>query len=249
MHSPSAALAWEIWRRHGKRLSAIVFLILGFALFYPGLCARIGLNPNSANGVDELAATLGQQMKHGPSVLNILEIIFVLFLLLGPLGCMILSLLYVIWIFTFAQVDAKRGWSVPARLFTLPVSTTFLASWLLAAGAAAVIAVYVGWTQVVHQSHIEVFDGYRNCLAWLTLLVVSQAMTWALDAFPVARTLLSTACLFGFGWLTGPAHNDFDFFKRNMTAVLLMFLFAGIVFACLGLRKIRQGAWQRFPSI
>jgi len=50
----------------------------------PRLCARIGLNPNSANGVDELAATLGQQMKHGPSVLNILEIIFVLFLLLAP---------------------------------------------------------------------------------------------------------------------------------------------------------------------
>ncbi len=249
MHSPSAALAWDIWRRHGKRLSVIVLLILSFALFYPGLCARIGLNVNSANGLDELATTLGQQMKHGPSVFNILQIIFVLFLLLGPLGCMILSLLYVIWISTFAQVDTKRGWSVPARLFTLPVSTTFLASWLLAAGSVAVIAVYVGWTQLVHQPHIEVFEGYRNCLAWLTLLVVSQGVTWALDAFPVARTLLSTACLFGFGWLAGPAHHDSDFFERNMIAVLLTFLVTGIVFAVLGLSKIRHGAWQRFPLV
>ena len=81
MHSPSAALAWEIWRKHGKRLSAIVFLILGFVVFYPVLCGKIGLNVNNANGLDDLTSTLGQRMKHGPSVLNILEIIFVLFLL------------------------------------------------------------------------------------------------------------------------------------------------------------------------
>lgn len=249
MHSPSEALAWEIWRRHGKRLSAIVLLILGFAVFYPGLCARIGLNLNSANMLEELASRFGQQMKHGPPLLNVLRLVILLFLLLGPLGCMILSLLYVIWIFTFAQVDSKRGWSVPARLFTLPVSTTFLASWLLAAGGAAVVVVYVGWTQLVHQPHIEVFDDYRNCLAWVTLLVVSQAVTWSLDAFPVARALLTTAFVFGFGWLTGPAHYGFDFFKRNTTAVLLAFLVTGIVFAVLGLNKIRHGAWQRLPSI
>jgi len=159
---------------------------------------------------------------------------------------MILSLLYVIWIFTFAQVDSKKGWSVPSRLFRLPVSTTFLASWLLMAGAVALIAVYVGWTQLVHQPHIEVFDEYRNCLAWLTLLTLSQAVTWALDAFPVARTLLSIAVMFGFGWQTGPAHDNY-FFKRNTTVVLLTFLVIGTVFAFLGLNKIRHGAWQRFP--
>jgi hypothetical protein len=32
MHTPAAALAWELWCRHRKRVLIIIGLVLGFAL-------------------------------------------------------------------------------------------------------------------------------------------------------------------------------------------------------------------------
>src|SRR5215472_12245668 len=55
MHTPAAALAWELWRRHRARLMSIIGLILAFALVYPKLCGLAGFNPNSADALDEIA--------------------------------------------------------------------------------------------------------------------------------------------------------------------------------------------------
>ena len=246
MNSPAAALTWEIWHRHQKRLLGIVFLILSFALFYPSLCGRIGLKLDAPNALEQIATTFGQGMEQASPLYRITAAISLLFLLLGPLTCMVVSLLCVIWIFTLAQVDSKRGFSFPARLFTLPVSTTFLASWLLAAGAGAVIMVYLGWTRLVHLPHIEVFDGYSNCLVWVTLLVVSQAILWALDAFPVVRVLLLTAAVFSLGFLGGPVVHDYPPLERHQSILLTVLLLTGCAVAYTGLGKIRHGAWQRW---
>ena len=42
--TPIQALVWEIWQRHRNRLLAIVGVLVLFAVFYPALCARMGLN-------------------------------------------------------------------------------------------------------------------------------------------------------------------------------------------------------------
>jgi len=219
---------------------------LAFALFYPSLCAHMGLKLDAPNALDEIAAKFGQRVEHGPSLSQIAQFISVLFVLLGPLACMMVSLLCVIWIFTLAQIDPKRGFSFPARLFTLPVSTTFLASWLLAVGAATVIAVNLGWTQLVHAPQLEVFQGFTTCLVWVTLLVVSQAILWALDAFPVARILALTAVVFGLGFLAGPGVHDYPLLERNRSFLLSVLCLTACGVAYTGLGKIRHGAWQRW---
>jgi hypothetical protein len=246
MNSPAAALTWEIWRRHHKRLLGIMLLLLAFALFYPSLCARVGVRLDVPDALDELGRTFSQQMEHASSLARIVQILCVLFLLLGPLTCMGVSLLCVIWIFTLAQSDLKRGFAFPARLFTLPVSTTCLASWLLAVGATTVIGLYLGWTRLVHLPHISVFEGYSNCLAWVALLTVSQAILWALDAFPVARVLLLTAALCGLGLLAGPSVHDYPLLERNRLVLMSVLLLTGCGVAYVGLGKIRHGSWQRW---
>ena len=45
MHSSSAALAWEFWARHRLGLSAVLALVLGFALYG----AIVPLSPNAAS--------------------------------------------------------------------------------------------------------------------------------------------------------------------------------------------------------
>ena len=246
MNSPAAALTWEIWRRHRTRLLGMVFLLVSFAVFYPSLCAHMGLKLDAPNALDEIATQFGQRVEHGPSLSQIFQIIVMLFVLLGPLACMIMSLLCVIWIFTLAQIDPKRGFSFPARLFTLPVSTAFLASWLLAVGAATVIAVYLGWTRLVQAPQIEVFHGFTTCMIWVTLLVVSQAILWALDAFPVVRILVLTAVVFGLGFLAGPSVHDYPLLESNRAVLLSVLFLTACGVAYTGLGKIRHGAWQRW---
>ena len=63
MHTPAAALAWELWRRHRLRLIVIVGFLLFFALLYPTLCTLAGFNPGSPDALDEI----GQKVwAHGP---------------------------------------------------------------------------------------------------------------------------------------------------------------------------------------
>jgi len=246
MNSPAAALAWEMWRRHQKRLLALGFLLAAFALFYPAVCARLGLNLDAPNALDELATTFSHRagLPRPSQLYQIMSVLGILFVLLGPVTCMAISLFCVIWIFTLVQLDPKRGFSFPARLFTLPLSTRFLAAWLMGVGTATVVAVYLGWTRLVHLPHINVFDGFSNGLVWVTLLVVSQAVLWGLDAFPVARALIMTAVGWGLAFLAGPGLENHPLLERNQPMVLWVLLSVGCGAAYTGLGKIRQGAWQ-----
>src|SRR5689334_13524713 len=188
MNSPSSALAWEIWQRHRTRLLAIGVTILGFALIYPKLCAFYGLRLDLPDELEAIpGAEISARIKEGHPLAAMAEILTVLFLLLGPLACMLLSLLYLVWVFTFAEQDARKGFAVPTRLFRLPISTGYLVGWLSVVGAATITLVYLGWTRLVHLPRIDIFQGYPNLLIWLTLLLVAQGAVWALDGFPIVR--------------------------------------------------------------
>jgi hypothetical protein len=45
MHSPAAALAWEIWRRHRWGLAGVAAVVIGFA----AACAVAPFAPNVAS--------------------------------------------------------------------------------------------------------------------------------------------------------------------------------------------------------
>jgi len=245
MNSPSSALVWEIWHRHRHRLFAIGAAILGFALIYPKLCALYGLRLDLPNALDAIPASeISARIKQGHPLTAIGEILTVLFLLLAPLACMLLSLLYLVWIFTFAETDVRKGFSVPARLFRLPISTGFLAGWLSVVGAATITIVYLGWTRLVHQPRIDIFEGYPNLLIWLTLLLVAQGVVWALDGFPILRLLALSAAIFFFGFLAGPAIHEHPWLEQNRLGILLALLAIGVVSGYVGLGKIRHGEWQ-----
>jgi hypothetical protein len=247
MKTPAAALTWEIWHRHRNRLGVIALLIFAFALLYPKLCAVLGLDPRAPNALDALAASASERFAHIPDGLRVLHVLALLGMLLGPVGCMVVSLLYVIWIFTHVEIDARKEFGFPSRLFTLPVSTNYVAAWLLAVGAGTLFLVYSGWTFLVRLPSIDVFEGYPNFLAWLTLMVIAQAIMWALDGFQIARVLLGCAAVSGFGFLTGPSLRDHPALAQYQTAILLSFLIPGCAVSFIGLGKIRHGAWQRWP--
>jgi hypothetical protein len=246
MNSPAAALTWEIWRKHRNRLLAIAISILCFALFYPRLCAVIGLQLEGPNSLDLFASTFSTHIKQTSPLLGAAEVLLMILLLLSPLGCMVTSLLYIVWIFTFAEGDLQKGFSFPARLFRLPLSTRFLSGGLMLAGAASITLVFLGWTQLVHQPPIDVFLGYPNLLVWLTLLTLTQASVWALDGFPISRLVFLSASVFFLGFLAGPSIAEHAFLAQNRTLILLSLFTAGGIIAPLGLKKIRHGNWQRF---
>jgi hypothetical protein len=244
MNSPAQALAWEIWRRHKSRLLGMAALLLFFALFYSRFCALMGLHPESPTAMDDFAASLPQRFEHTPDLARLLFVFAVLFLLLGPTASMLMSLLCVIWIFTFAEFEPKRGFAFPSHLFKLPVSDGFLAGSLFAGGAAALSLVFLCWTRLVPQPNLDIFAGYPSLLAWLPLLFVVQATVWACNGFPIIQIILLSAAVFGFGFLTGPTLQEYPYIASHRALLLSAFGLGGLVMGFVGLHQTRHGAWQ-----
>jgi hypothetical protein len=240
MHTPSAALAWELWRRHRARLIAIVGLLLGFVFVYPKLCALAGINLASPDSLTEIIARFAPLGGDGPSAHLVILILCALWLVLGPVGTMFLSLLCVAWMFTLTSPDQKTKdlLAFPTRLFTLPVSTPFLFWWLVLAGQAAVVLLYRSWVHLVRLPHVDIFGAYQNCFGWMTLLALGQGIIWAFTAWPVTRILLLIAVFFGF--VCSPARRDI--FESPFVLPPLFVL--GLVLARAGLQKMRHGQWQ-----
>jgi hypothetical protein len=240
MHTPSAAFAWELWRRHRVRLLAIIGLVLGFALVYPRLCALAGFNINGRDVLDEVARKFelagGQQI----SAQRIVLLLCALALACGPALAMFLTLVYVAWMFTFTALNPKTKdpMTFPERVFTLPVSTPFLFWWLFLAGQAAVIALFCSWVHFVRLPHLDIFAAYQNCFGWMTLLVLAQGIVWALAAWPVTRMLILSVAFFCFTF--SPARRDI--FESPLVLPPLFIL--GLVLARKGLHKMRHGQWQ-----
>jgi hypothetical protein len=252
MTSPATALIWEIWQRHRARLITIALTILAFALVYPKLCVLAGINLNSESVLDDIVTS--QRWVELPTWPKVLRGGTIVFLLLAPMACMGVSFLYVIWVFTMTNLEPKQLVSFPARLFTLPVSTTFLAGWLMALGTATVLALYLCWTRFVQLPHMEVFSPFfegRGAFDWVVLLILSQAVAWSLANFPFFRILVWVALLYCFAGY--PSLSPDNILRQNEPWFLLTLLLAGGAMAHTGLSKIRCGEWQtwrwrwRFP--
>jgi hypothetical protein len=240
MHSPSAALGWEIWRRHRPRLIAIIGMLLGFALVYPRLCALAGFNPDSADAGDEFARKLVPIANGGPTLLWICQLLGLLFLVGGPATAMLLSLLCVTWMFTFIEFNpnAKDPVTFSSRVFTLPISTSYLYWRLLLGGVGAIVVLFESWIHLVRQPHLEIFGEYQDCFGWITLVVLAQGIVWALAGWPSTRLLVLTGVLFFF--LFSRAWGGI--FESPFVLPTLFLL--GAVLARISLQKMRHGQWQ-----
>jgi hypothetical protein len=240
MRTPFAALAWEIWRKHRNRLIAIIGLVLGFAVLYPRLCALAGFDPHSRDALDEFGKLMNPVMDGGLTPLRILRLLFLMFLVGGPMIAMVLSLLCVTWMFTFIEFNPnkKNPINFPARVFTLPVSTSFLFWFLFLGGMAAISMLYASWVYLVPLPKLEEFGVYQKCFGWMTLLALAQAITWGLAAWPFTRLLLLNAVLICF--LCARAWSPYFQSPLVLPAVFLF----GTALARLAMQRVRHGRWQ-----
>lgn len=238
MHTPVAALSWELWRRHRKRLIAIVGLFLGFALVYPKLCASAGIDVNSPDVLEDFVRT--HIAVHDIEPAKFLYVLYLIFLLISPVLGMFLTLLYVIWMCTFmgGDLQTKDPMRFPTRLFSLPVSTNFLFGWFVIVGVAGIVVVYESWARLVPMPHIHMFDTYGNCLGWLALLALVQGITWSLGGWPFIRMLLLMGLLFAFSF--SPVRPDLFGFPLLLPSLLIL----GLGLGRMGLQKCRHGQWQ-----
>lgn len=239
MHTPAAALTWQMWRRYHSRLITIGGVILTFALVYPILCAMAGFDPGGADALDEIVK-IGQRNHSGPSALLVVQILYMLFLACGPAVAMVMSLLFVTWMFTFTEFDPKTRdpMTFPARLFTLPISTSFLFWWLWLAGLGTVLLLYWSWTYLVRVPHLDIFGSYQNWFGWMTLVALAQGIAWALAAWPKTRMVLLGAAVFCF--MGSPAQREI----YESPYVLPPLFLLGALLARAGLQKMRHGEWQ-----
>jgi len=244
MNSPAAALTWELWHRHQKRLMIMAATLLGFALFYPMLCAKMGVSLDDGNALDSLANAIRPASSLGASLQRVISGMLVLFLACGPYGAMIMSLLYLIWMFTFtsSEADPQNPLNFSTRLFTLPVSMTAVALGLMLGGVVMVSGVFMAWMHFVHMPRLDIFYWHTHCLHWVTLLLLTQAVVWTLNGFPLARVAVLCGTFFIF--LVRP---DL-FLGDNQKSFLLVLSVMSCGMGVIGLNKIRHGSWQRFSE-
>jgi len=237
MNTPTAALAWEFWQRHRRRLIIIVVTVVGFICLYPKMCAVVGFNPDSSDAPGEFARLLSLDLNH-PMPIRMFQVLYLMFLVGGPLLAMVLSLLCVVWMFTFTETDlaTKNPMVFPVRLFTLPVSTSFLFWRITISGLISILGLWTLWKYGVHQP--ETFKIFQGCYVWLTLLVLAQAIVWSLAAWPFTRMLAVLTLLLLV--LVLPSGSN----VLESPLVMIPLFLLGTVLARLSLQKIRQGEWQ-----
>ena len=247
MNSPAIALIWEIWARNRKRLVTILAVLLGFVVIHPWLCSWAGLNLGGRDNLDDILRVGISPDFIEPSFERLIETSALLFLVWSPLAAMTLSLLSLIWIFTFVEFrpKSKSLRAFPMRVFTLPVSTAFLWFSIMSVGMAALAILYLGWTSLVHLPRIlGIFGSLMDCLGWLTLLALTQAIFWSLSGWPKTRALVLMTVLFSFLVFPGsplPFVAGLDPYRSHFLFALL--IVSGIV-AYFGLVRLRHGRWQ-----
>jgi hypothetical protein len=240
MHTPTAALAWELWRRHRSRLLGIIGIFFGFALIYPRLCAMGGFDPANPIAWAEYPRQFQSEAGAGPMLLRIGKAVFLLLVMIGPVTGLCASLLCVIWMFTFLEFNpnSKDPVSFPMRVFTLPVSTSFIFWRLLVGGLVVVSVLFEGWIHFVPLPYFDIFGEYLKCFAWVTLLALAQAITWGLAGWPITRFVALNVLLLGF--LYSPAWGDL----LESPFVLPPLFLVGAAMGYTGLRAMRRGQWQ-----
>ena len=244
MTTPTAALAWELWRKNRRHLLIISSIVLFFIILYPWLCALMRFNLASPDATDEFARHLAGDLQPF-SLLMMGRVLFLLFLIGGPVVAMVLTLGYVIWMFTFTEVNAKTKdpMAFTAHVFNLPISTPALFWRLVLGGLAAVLGLLAIWIHCVRLPrlpHMEIFTAFDNGWLWATLLVLAQAIVWSLAAWPFLRMLtLIVVC-----WLVVAGAAEIMPFVPSL--FFLPLLIIGVALGRAGMEKMRHGQWQNW---
>ena len=208
MQTPTAALAWELWRRNRLGFIGMFSMFLGFAFIYPKLCAMAGVDLGNS---DDLVSFGASAMKSGPrsQFVATMQVLYIIFLAGSPLAALFLSLLCLTWMFTFVEFhpNDKNPVRFPDRLFMLPISNSFLFSLLLGGGVAALASLFGCWHFFVPMPHALQAGVYQKCFSWLTFLALAQGITWALAGWPNTRLCVLLLVLSTF--LLSPAWQRF----------------------------------------
>ncbi len=106
--------------------------------------------------------------------------------------CLVLmgmSLAALFILFRFTESDRRQRFTgFPARLFTLPVRTTWLVTWPMLLGAGTLVVVYVGWGALLIPREAR-FLGFPS-LYLATGMICFQSIVWSLAAFPITRLVV-----------------------------------------------------------
>jgi len=165
MHSPALAIAWSLWARHRAGHAVVLAAIPLCAVLYRVFGALIPERRTEAQDfLHELPLTVLP---------------------------MVLSLIWVLYVFAQTENDAKKGFTgFPLRMFALPVGTRFLVTCHMAYGVAAIFLVHLAWAWLVF-APVGVHFALRWPLLLLALAMVSfQAAVWGLASFPWIRGII-----------------------------------------------------------
>jgi len=238
------ALAWEFWSRHWKRLILMAAIFLFFVAVYPTLCACAWLNLGAADFTDSVAQLFPAKAGATVTPLMICRVFYLLFLMAGPATAMFLTLLCLIWMFTFTAPDpnTKDPLAFPVRLFLLPVSTPSLFWRFFLGGQLAMVMCWAAWTHGVLLPQIKVFKAYESGFGWMMYMALMQGLVWTMAGWPTVRMLLIVAISFGF---TIVPHENFPGSNLlHSPACLAMLGALGTALGWAGLEKMRHGQWQ-----
>lgn len=169
VHSPALAIAWEFRQRHRWGFIALAgyLLVLGAVkLLIPGPSLTFNMDSAERFGI----------------------------IVMVPLTA---TFMYVLTVFSFGLAGdvAGRPSMYPARMFTLPVSTTRLALWPMLYGSATMVILWLA-TRVlaVWPSGIDI-PVIWPALAAVSLLAWTQALTWMPYGLPGLRVIVAVLWL------------------------------------------------------
>jgi hypothetical protein len=169
MRSPAAAIAWEFRQRHRWGLIALAGYLLFLAtikLVIPGPSLTFNMDSGERFGL----------------------------VVMGPLTA---TFLYVLTVFSFGLSGdvAGRPSMYPARMFTLPVSTTALTFWPMLYGSVTMVLLWLATRFLaVWPTGITVPTIWPALLA-VSLLTWTQALTWMPYGLPGLRVVAAVLWL------------------------------------------------------
>jgi hypothetical protein len=221
MHSPLAALGWEIWRR-GRRAA---WLALGCVCF----CAVVNLATP-----ENLRATETAQSVFEP--------------LFGML--MVLSMFLIMGIFNYTEYNSTREWNgFPYRLFALPVPTWKLVTLPMILGVVAVELVYLAWIKLVW-THETVPRPEWLAVVLGAYMACYQAMLWSLAGFRIVRLLVLgvggvSIIVVGLLPFMGGVAPTLQFSERSLILVMIVVVLAAHGLAWTAVARQRCGGGRR----
>src|SRR5207244_895002 len=248
MNSPTAALAWEIWRKNR----------FGFLLLFAFLILCLGLGRVAAHFAAEASQLSAMLPADAPEVIDAQARATDWLDFAGQWSGVLLglSLLITLAVFAFAESSPLRGFSgVPSRLFTLPVQTGHLVAVPMASGVCFVALLYLAWSGLVLAPilppDVRMADSYFLLLL-PAVLAGFQTLVWTLPGFPRTRVTLLILLVTSVAILSSLPFVDLARWHERKLA--LMWLYAGSLaafpfIAWLGVARVRDGQWREWPAL